>query len=216
MLDDKQIIKLRKSFPDETIQSYAKFKDPDTGATKHLTGVKPQYIVERLNDVFGHEGWDFEIIKHGLEGKDAWVYGRLTIYETKRDTEAIDGPLIRKIMTVKEQFGSGKFNSATGFGDAMKSAATNSLDKCASWLDIAHEAYKGLVEIPESHPDKEGSEIEKAKLKLATLCKKHTIEKASFPTLIKSALKEDKNPKDLSLEDMNKLIVHLEKNGAPF
>lgn len=213
MLEEKKIKEIRADFPKESVQVKKGFKNPETGEQDYLTGYKPQYIFERLNDVFGHDGWNYEILSHGMiDGEkkgvaDVWVLGRLTI----------------KDITVVDQFGTGSYNKGTSIGDALKSAATNALEKCASLKDIGHIAYKGLLEVPETHPNHKEiktNKIEKSKNivkeELALACKKFNINKDSFPTLVKTVLKEEKNIKDITIEEMQKLIEHLEKYGAPF
>jgi len=214
-LDKKDIEKIRAPFPEESVQVRKTFKDEDTGADILLTGYKPQYIIERLNDCFGHENWDFKIKEHELVKTQAWVLGQLTIYVSKIDAEAIDGPIIRKVMTVKEQFGTGSMNKVTPIGDAFKSAATNSLEKCASLLDIGHEAYKGLVKVP-TNSKYAVTEKQATRSKFASTCKKYNVGKAEMSGFTKNVLGASKEAKELTIDEMNKLINHLEKNKAPF
>lgn len=222
-LNQELVKKIREDFPPESVQVKKSFKDEDTGEQTYLTGYKPQYVIERMNDVWGHEGWDFEVLKHGVEGKEAWVLGRLTIYQSKWDENAIDGPLIRKVLTIKEQFGTSSYNKGTSYGDALKGAATNAFEKACSFLDVGHIAYKGLLSVPESHPkagevnkNKKNNSLAQVKKELLEECKKYKINKDAFPVLVKNVLKEDKAVGDMTEEDMRKLIEHLQKHGAPF
>lgn len=214
-LDKTDIKKIRAPFPPESIQVRQCFRNEETGEEILLTGYKPQYIIERLNDCFGHEGWDFEIVAHDIVKVEAWVLGRLTVYASKFDKDAIDGPIIRKVMTKKEQFGTGRYNKGTSLGDTFKSAATNALEKCASLLDIGHEAYKGLVPVPQDSKYAV-SEIDAIRSKFASTCNKYNVHKPEMPGFTKNILGISKAPKDLTIEEMNKLIQHLEKNKAPF
>lgn len=223
-LSQELVSKIREDFPKESVQVKTSFKNPKTGESKVLTGYKPQYIIERMNDVFGHEGWDFEVLKYGVEGKDAWVLGRLTIYEIRRDENSIDGPLIRKTMAVKDQFGSSFYNQEdSSYGDALKGAATNSFEKCCSFIDIGHLAYKGLVLVPENHPSQteisqNKKEVETKKLisELREECQKHKINKDAFPTLVKTVLKQEKSIDSMNGTEIAQLISHLKTHGAPF
>ena len=172
IIPQEVIDKIRSDFPEESVQVKEGFKDAKTGKRKVLTGYKPQYIIERLNDCFGHDGWDFEILEFGREDNDAWVKGQLTTYMCKFDANAIDGPLIRKVMSIKQQFGTSKYNKGTEMGDVYKSASTNALEKCASLFDVGHKAYKGLLKVPDEHPEKEGSDKTTAKNDLLVECKK--------------------------------------------
>jgi len=223
MLDKKTVEKIREDFPDKSVQVKKTFKDAETGEDRWLTGYKPQYIFERLNDVFGHDGWDYEILQHGIEGKDAWVLGRLTIYDVIRDKTNVEGPFARKILSVVEQFGTGVYNKGTSLGDAMKGAATNALEKCASLKDVGHKAYKGLQDVPKDHPNsktinqsKTTNDYNKNKVKLLELCREYKIGKEAFPTLVKTVLKEEKSISDMTAEEIQALVTHVEKNQGPF
>jgi len=215
MLDEKTITKLREGFPEESIQVKDSFKDPKTGDTKILTGYKPQYIVERLNDAFGHENWDFEVKEHGREGDDVWIWGRLTTYITNQDDVNH-----RKILSFREQFGTSKYNKGTTVGDCYKGAATNALEKCASHYDIGHLAYKGLVEVPDDNPKSKTIKVDKAKKELLVECKKYNINKDAFKTLTKNVLKleedEERSIAEMTTEEIEKLTEHLKKNKTPF
>jgi hypothetical protein len=215
MLDKEVIKQLRADFPKKSVQVKKGFKDKKTGEFKILTGYKPQYITERMNDVFGHENWDFEILQFGTDEKIEWVWvlGKLTIYVSKKDENSVQGPLVRSVMTTKNQFGT-SYNGGAGLGDAYKGAATNSFEKCSSFLDIAHIAYKGDLPAPGEAPIDD--KIEEAKEELKKECKKYDVGKEAFKTLLKTVLKEDREPNSLTTEEIKKLTEHLKKNKAPF
>jgi len=90
-----------------------------------LSGIKVIYVVERLNDVFGLNGWhiDNEVVE---TGRMVVVRARLTI---------------PKYSIAIEQFGG---NDNPDRGDAYKGACTDALSKCASYLGIGMDVYKGL------------------------------------------------------------------------
>ena len=90
-----------------------------------LSVIKVIYVVERLNDVFGLNGWhiDNEIVETGR-----MVVVRATLS-------------IPKYSIVIEQFGG---NDNPDRGDAYKGACTDALSKCASYLGIGMDVYKGL------------------------------------------------------------------------
>ena len=90
-----------------------------------LSAIKVIYVVERLNDVFGLNGWHIanEIVEKGAM---VVVKGTLTI----------DDYGIRV-----EQYGG---NANPDRGDAYKGACTDALSKCASYIGIGMEVYKGL------------------------------------------------------------------------
>ncbi len=90
-----------------------------------LSVIKVIYVVERLNDVFGLNGWhiDNEIVETGR-----MVVVRATL-------------TIPKYSIAIEQFGG---NDNPDRGDAYKGACTDALSKCASYLGIGMDVYKGL------------------------------------------------------------------------
>jgi len=94
-------------------------------------------VIKRLNDVFGHDGWQFEILEHligdttnkkGNPVKEVVVKGRLTIVNELQ------------FEAMKEQFGSPP-GQQDNLGDQLKSAATDCLKKCASLLGIGLHLY---------------------------------------------------------------------------
>src|SRR5271156_5998826 len=90
-----------------------------------LSAIKVIYVVERLNDVFGLNGWrvDNEVVETGR-----MVVVRATL-------------AIQKYGIAIEQFGG---NDNPDRGDAYKGACTDALSKCASYLGIGMDVYKGL------------------------------------------------------------------------
>jgi len=118
--------KLRAEFPK------AAYKKHPTKT--YLTTLKAAFIFERLNDVFGIGRWDFthEIIISTSE--NVVLLGTLHIldYECK----------------VPSQYG-GHSTKETFKGyelsDIYKSAVTDSLSKCASYIEIGIDMFKGLV-----------------------------------------------------------------------
>src|SRR5579863_1751541 len=103
-----------------------------------LSGIKVIYVVERLNDVFGLNGWhiDNEIVE---TGRMVVVRATLTV--------------LRYAIAI-EQFGG---NDNPDRGDAYKGACTDALSKCASYLGIGMDVYKGLYENPGAGRQNEAS-----------------------------------------------------------
>lgn len=90
-----------------------------------LSVIKVIYVVERLNDVFGLNGW--RVTNHVVEnGKMVVVRATLTAPEYG--------------ITI-EQYGG---NDNPDRGDAYKGACTDALSKCASYLGVGMDVYKGL------------------------------------------------------------------------
>ena len=94
-----------------------------------LSVIKVIYVVERLNEVFGLNGWhvDNEVVETGR-----MVVVRATLS-------------IPRYAIAIEQFGG---NDNPDRGDAYKGACTDALSKCASYLGIGMDVYKGLYENP--------------------------------------------------------------------
>jgi hypothetical protein len=90
-----------------------------------LSVIKVIYVVERLNEVFGLNGW--HVANHVVEN------GRMVV--------------VKAVVTVPdygieiEQFGG---NDNADRGDAYKGACTDALSKCASYLGVGMDVYKGL------------------------------------------------------------------------
>ena len=98
-----------------------------------LSVIKVIYVVERLNEVFGLNGWhvDNEVVETGR-----MVVVRATLS-------------IPRYAIAIEQFGG---NDNPDRGDAYKGACTDALSKCASYLGIGMDVYKGLYEQPGAAP----------------------------------------------------------------
>jgi hypothetical protein len=90
-----------------------------------LSAIKVIYVVERLNEVFGLNGWH---IANEVVEKGAMVVVKGTLI--------IDDYGIRI-----EQYGG---NANSDRGDAYKGACTDALSKCASYIGIGMDVYKGL------------------------------------------------------------------------
>lgn len=92
-----------------------------------LSSIKVIYVVERLNEVFGLNGWHMtnEVVEKG-----AMV--------------VVKGTLIIEDYGIRiEQYGG---NANPDRGDAYKGACTDALSKCASYIGIGMDVYKGLHE----------------------------------------------------------------------
>lgn len=90
-----------------------------------LSVIKVIYVVERLNEVFGLNGW--RVVNEVVEN------GRMVV---------VKGALkIPKYNIHIEQYGG---NDNPDRGDAYKGACTDALSKCASYLGIGMDVYKGL------------------------------------------------------------------------
>lgn len=137
MLLPDTVKQLREDFPRDSIE------------TKRVgnftqTGYQAQYIIERLNDIFGHDSWRAYIIEERETSKFAGAKVTLEILNWKLDNEGAPVPPPAVIIT-RTQWGTCEIEKENIF-DAKKGAITNAICKCASMLDIGHKAYKGLLE----------------------------------------------------------------------
>lgn len=133
--------KLTRAFPEGAKQK------KDYGGFP-ATGYRPAYVTERLNEVFGYEGWRakverFVVMKDGtasevdvlLTDKVATVYVKLEVFFDEKKA-------------VRWQFGSCNIaEKGLTPGEAIKGAFTDALKKCCAYFDIGNDAYKGEVEV---------------------------------------------------------------------
>lgn len=131
--------KLRKPFPPEAISPHP--------TKPYLSTIKAIYITERLNDVFGIGGWDIE---HKIISDTAdyvTVKGRIII-----KGENVD------LKTPYQYGGHKKTGTGTEPADGYKSAVTDCQSKCASYLEIGIDVFKGLNNTPpKKEPEKKKS-----------------------------------------------------------
>ena len=118
-LPDDLKVKLKEPLPREAVSP-----NPQKPG---LSVIKVIYVVERLNEVFGLNGWhvDNEVVETG----------RMVVV---RSTLSVP-----RYAIAVEQFGG---NDNPDRGDAYKGACTDALSKCASYLGIGMDVYKGLYE----------------------------------------------------------------------
>jgi hypothetical protein len=92
-----------------------------------LSVIKVIYVVERLNEVFGLNGW--HVVNQVVEsGRMIVVKATVTVPEYGIEIEQYGG------------------NDNPDRGDAYKGACTDALSKCASYLGVGMDVYKGLRE----------------------------------------------------------------------
>ena len=116
-LPPELIAKLREPLPPEAVSP-----NPQRPG---LSVIKVIYVVERLNEVFGLNGW--RVVNAVVEN------GRMVVVKA-----ALKVP---KYNIHIEQYGG---NDNRDRGDAYKGACTDALSKCASYLGIGMDVYKGL------------------------------------------------------------------------
>lgn len=120
--------KLIADFSDEALSI-------DSSRGFDLTSIKSQYIVERLNEVFGVEGWKAD---YTVQLKDeTGIYMKCVIIANINDG---------KDVIQRSAFGGSPMKKNPG--DTIKSAMTDSLSKAASHIGIGNEVFKGKVKPP--------------------------------------------------------------------
>lgn len=102
-----------------------------------LTSIKAQYIVERLNEVFGVDGWDARYDVVTLDPEKGCIMKCLLSAKV-----AGMNPIIRMAF--------GGCGPKKNLGDMSKSAMTDALGKAASHMGIGNEVFKGKVKPPGS------------------------------------------------------------------
>lgn len=106
--------------------------------------ISAQSVVERLNDVFGLLNWEMEpiSIEVNQEYYSVSVLGELRVYDADRDRWVSRRQYGNDTMTIKRDE-----TTPTGqaFEDAKKSAITDSLKKCASWIGVASDVYSNRL-----------------------------------------------------------------------
>ena len=123
--------KLRLPLPDGAVK-HPPPVEPGKKASKRnlLSSINPAYVVERLNDVFGENGWfaDYVIIEGSLQSP--MVVVRCDFRAPKWGIE-------------RHCFGG---NDNSDRGDAYKGACSDALGKVASQIGIAGDVYKGIYD----------------------------------------------------------------------
>jgi hypothetical protein len=125
-LSEKQIELLLSPLPKEALTKHP--------TKTYLTSIKPMYIIERLNDVFGIGSWSQKVNKESVSANGMVVVK--VIFE------------VQKYGIYHESFGGndngGENSKNFDLGDAYKGASTDALTKIASYLGIGSAVFKGM------------------------------------------------------------------------
>jgi len=143
---DQETEQLKKPLPDWALKPHP--------TKSHMTVIHPMAVIERLNEVFGVGGWNFET---------QFISCDKTIQKTKSGDREVYVSAVHGLLRIGtlnlEQFG-GSTNDDKG--DALKGGATDALTKIASYLGIGASIYKGMGNVagelpvfdkPEAKPD---------------------------------------------------------------
>lgn len=120
--------KLTAEFPPEALSV-----DDSRGFA--LTSVRAQWIVERLNEVLGVDGWQFTGKYEPQSDGGVLYFGQLTIVGDEGKWHTVEGV--------------GFAASKKNLGDTYKGARTDALSKAASLIGVANSVFKGMVKPPE-------------------------------------------------------------------
>ena len=138
-MEQKIYENLSKALPKEAIQ---KSEGSKTGKGYDTTGYGYQYIVNRLNEVVGIDGWNYEykeinrsdgVSRSGTPRIGVCVEIRLTIAGTTK-------PMVGG-------------HTSNNYTDALKGAITNSLKKAAAMFGVGKEAYEKTIDEDNLPPD---------------------------------------------------------------
>lgn len=136
LIQENLLQKLMAPFPDAAIE---RTDGKKTGKMYDTTGFGYQYVVNRLNNVFGVDGWHTEyeieeIIRfQSKRGRDMWtVIMRVKIIFCGSEGECY-----------RECWGS---HTSSDPGDARKGAYTNGLKKTAGLLGVGWQAYADAID----------------------------------------------------------------------
>jgi hypothetical protein len=128
--------KLSKAMPAEAIKPHP--------TKTYLTTIKAIYIVERLNDVFGLNGWDFE----------SDIISTTPIDNGKLVVVACGRLYFREFDLYGSIHYGGHEGKMIDAGDIHKSAITDALNKCASIIEIGIQVFKGKPKSSEKNVSK--------------------------------------------------------------
>jgi len=137
-MTERQIIpedirtKLREPFPAEAISQHP--------TKSFLSTIKAVYILERLNDVFGIGGWKMVTNIINDTPEYVTVSGYIYLYPPY------------DFATTTQYGGHTKTGKNTEPADGYKSAVTDCQSKCASYLEIGIDVFKGKAGKPKQKP----------------------------------------------------------------
>lgn len=129
---------LTAEFPTESIKAVP--------GSAGLTSIRPQYIIERLNEVVGLGNWSHAATLPNSAGyqdtEDGVLYfGTLLIRDGDKFSQQHSVGFCSRYMDRKKTM-------AKNIGDMYKAAKTDSLSKAASLYGIGNSVFKGLVAPP--------------------------------------------------------------------
>ena len=142
-ITQEMIEALRKPLPEKAITQHP--------TKTYLSSIKPPYVIERLNEVFGLNGWrdSYEVVSTEKFHKASAKKGEYDILNV-----VVKGTLeMPEYGIIRNAFGG---NDQEDFGDAYKGACTDALTKMAMMVYIGMDVYKGLGSKSDYKPEPAG------------------------------------------------------------
>ncbi|SOD81101.1 Rad52/Rad22 family DNA repair protein [Spirosoma fluviale] len=136
-LTEEQILLLQKPLPDAAISPHP--------TKKNMSSIRPIYVVERLNEVFGVGQWSLKTDLLPVNGNGDTILTINKITSTNKERTEYSC-IVKTILTIPE-YGiyyeciAGSTND--DMGDAAKGGISDGLSKICSWLGIGMAVYKG-------------------------------------------------------------------------
>lgn len=152
------LARLSEPFPEEAIE---RTKGAETRKGYDTSGIKYQYVVDRLNTVLGLEGWrttaEYAVEKAATKsGRDKYsVVCTLTMQIGDVEEDGV-------FRVWAERQGTGGHDSVTE-ADARKGAMTNGLKKVAAMFGVGRQAYAGTLDddnVPAPRLDARGPRVD--------------------------------------------------------
>ncbi|MFC5449136.1 Rad52/Rad22 family DNA repair protein [Paenibacillus aestuarii] len=112
--------------------------------------VSQQSIADRLNNILGIENWELEPVEINInmDTYSVCVLAKLSVYDASKDRWISRTQYGNDTMTILQ---GEQQPRAQAIEDAKKSAISDSLKKCASWLGCASDVFKGKVKCIKAH-----------------------------------------------------------------
>ena len=115
---------LRKKFPSKA------YKEVSFG--RGFTSIDAYYVIERLNDIFGLDGWVVEAHEWVRSDSSVACIGTLTANVKDKQSEVITRHGVGDATVIKGNV-----------AEAYKKAFTNLISKTASYIEIGLDVYQG-------------------------------------------------------------------------
>ncbi len=173
--------KLKKMYPD-LVKPFPKHAhQPYKVGSQTFTTIKAQFVVNRLNEVLGVDGWQFEVTERDRIDNDVIVHGMLVVkdLETGRPAairQSSGGATMHYSKPYKNDDPKTFVPKPMGsWADKFKSAETDALSKAASHIGIGNDVFMGLVNPDGSYKEVAFEEQDNTKPALAAGAKKTSV-----------------------------------------